>query len=90
MVAAKKDIAFVDFADEASSTLAKDGLNGHKFTPGGEPMKVSNPVSFTCYRLVPMLTLDFPFPRLPSPACERRGRRGLGGERVICMLYPVS
>lgn len=47
MVAAKKDIAFVDFADEASSTLAKDGLNGHKFTPGGEPMKVSNPVSFT-------------------------------------------
>jgi len=43
MIPAKKDIAFVDFGDEASSTLAKEALNGYKIGEGDEaaPMKVS-------------------------------------------------
>ena len=55
MIAAKKDIAFVDFGDEASSTLAKEALNGHKVGGAaegeGEPMKVSHTVSRQCLSL---------------------------------------
>lgn len=41
MIAARRDIAFVDFADEASSTLAREGLNNFKMGPGeGEAMRV--------------------------------------------------
>jgi U2 small nuclear ribonucleoprotein B'' len=41
-IAARKDIAFVDYADENASTAAKEGLNNHKLGPGeGEPMRVT-------------------------------------------------
>ncbi|CED84554.1 rna-binding domain-containing protein [Phaffia rhodozyma] len=42
VIAARRDIAFVDYADEASSTLAREGLNNFKMGPGeGEAMRVT-------------------------------------------------
>lgn len=44
-IPSKKDIAFVEFADEATATVAKEAL--HNFKIDGETkMKVSNPTDF--------------------------------------------
>jgi hypothetical protein len=40
MIPSRKEIAFVDFGDEASSTMAKDGLNGHVLEGKSGAMKV--------------------------------------------------
>lgn len=60
MIAAKKDIAFVDFGDEASSTLAKEALNGHKVGEGDDaaPMKVSTRFHFISALAKPSLVIS--------------------------------
>lgn len=70
MIPAKKDIAFVDFGDEASSTLAKEALNGYKLGEGEEAasMKVS-PLSF----LSPALSLGVAA-GVTGGGARRRGR----------------
>ena len=58
MIATKKDIAFVEFIDEGSATVAKDALHNYKLD-GENKIKVNlhAPKLFSCYR-ANMLSTD--------------------------------
>ena len=60
LVPSKKDIAFVEYLDEGSATVAKDALHNYKLD-GENKIKV-RPLTQS-----PRPIFSIPFPRLPSP-----------------------
>ena len=67
LVPSKKDIAFVEYVDEGSATVAKDAL--HNFKLDGE-----NKIKVMIY-LVLSLTISLPIPRSHSPGNRFKGGR---------------
>jgi hypothetical protein len=65
LVPSKKDIAFVEYLDEGSATVAKDAL--HNFKLDGE-----NKIKVTVH-LVLSLTISLPVPRSHSPGNRFKG-----------------
>lgn len=55
LIPTKKDIAFVEYMDEASASIAKDALHNYKLD-GENKIKVSS-----LHLLCPVLTIDFTF-----------------------------
>jgi len=90
LVPSKKDIAFVEYLDEGSATVAKDALHNYKLD-GENKIKVrpstqsSQPIA------------SIPFPRLPSPGSDIVGFVGVcrstGSEsstRCPCQCEAIS
>lgn len=69
LVPSKKDIAFVEYLDEGSATVAKDALHNYKLD-GENKIKVRPPTQYSR----PMVLI---FPRLPSPGNETVGFVGV-------------
>jgi len=86
LVPSKKDIAFVEYLDEGSATVAKDALHNYKLD-GENKIKVRP--SMQSYQSM----ISISFPRLPSPGNDIVGFVGVclttGFESPTRVPFPV-